>query len=90
MDCSLPVSSVHGISRQAYWTGFPFPTPEYLQPFPSGSVVKNQPAMQETCRRHKFNPWVSQLYYKTGMGSLSLLQWIFLTQESNQGLLHHR
>ena len=24
----------------------------------------------------------------TGMGSLSLLQWIFLTQESNQGLLH--
>ena len=27
---------------------------------------------------------------KTGMGSLSLLQWIFLTQESNQGLLHCR
>ena len=24
------------------------------------------------------------------MGSLSLLQWIFLTQESNQGLLHCR
>ena len=24
----------------------------------------------------------------TGVGSLSLLQWIFLTQESNQGLLH--
>ena len=24
----------------------------------------------------------------TGMGRLSLLQWIFLTQESNQGLLH--
>ena len=26
----------------------------------------------------------------TGVGSLSLLQWIFLTQELNQGLLHHR
>ena len=26
----------------------------------------------------------------TGMGSLSLLQWIFLTQESNPGLLHCR
>ena len=26
----------------------------------------------------------------TGMGSLSLLQWIFLTQELNQGLLHCR
>ena len=26
----------------------------------------------------------------TGVGSLSLLQWIFLTQESNQGLLRYR
>ena len=26
----------------------------------------------------------------TGVGSLSLLQWIILTQESNQGLLHCR
>ena len=26
----------------------------------------------------------------TGVGSLSLLQWIFLTQESNRGLLHYR
>ena len=26
----------------------------------------------------------------TGVGSLSLLQWICLTQESNQGLLHCR
>ena len=26
----------------------------------------------------------------TGVGSLSLLQWIFLTQELNQGLLHYR
>ena len=27
---------------------------------------------------------------KTGVGSLSLLQWIFLTQELNRGLLHCR
>ena len=27
---------------------------------------------------------------RTGVGSLSLLQWIFLTQELNQGLLHWR
>ena len=26
----------------------------------------------------------------TGVGSLSLLQWVFLTQASNQGLLHGR
>ena len=28
MDCSLPVSSVYGISQQEYWSGLPFPTPE--------------------------------------------------------------
>ena len=27
MDCSLPVSSVHGIFQAVYWLGFPFPTP---------------------------------------------------------------
>ena len=31
--------------------------------------------------------WVA---INTAVGSLSLLQWIFLTQESNQGLLHYR
>ena len=27
MDYSPPGSSVHGISRQEYWSGLPFPTP---------------------------------------------------------------
>ena len=27
MDCSLPGSSVHGFSRQAYWSGVPLPSP---------------------------------------------------------------
>ena len=31
MDCSPPGSSVHGISRQEYWSGFPFPSPLLLQ-----------------------------------------------------------
>ena len=26
MDCSLPGSSVHGISRQEYWSGLPLPS----------------------------------------------------------------
>ena len=26
MDCSLPGSSVHGIPRQEYWSGLPFPS----------------------------------------------------------------
>ena len=29
MDCSLPGSSVHGISRQEYWSGVPLPSPIY-------------------------------------------------------------
>ena len=27
MDCSTPGSSVHGFSRQQYWSGLPFPSP---------------------------------------------------------------
>ena len=27
MDCSPPSSCVHGISRQEYWSGLPFPSP---------------------------------------------------------------
>ena len=27
MECSLLGSSVHGISRQEYWSGLPFPSP---------------------------------------------------------------
>ena len=30
MDCSPPGSSVHGISRQEYCIGLPFPSPEDL------------------------------------------------------------
>ena len=27
MECSTPGSSVHGFSRQEYWSGLPFPSP---------------------------------------------------------------
>ena len=29
MDCSPPGSSVHGFSRQEYWSGLPFPSPGF-------------------------------------------------------------
>ena len=29
VDCSPPGSSVHGFSRQEYWSGLPFPSPGY-------------------------------------------------------------
>ena len=30
MDCSPPVSSIYGISQAKYWSGLPFPIPEYF------------------------------------------------------------
>ena len=30
VDCSFP-GSVHGLSQPEYWSGLPFPSPDYLQ-----------------------------------------------------------
>ena len=44
--------------------------------------------MSDSLRPHGlYSPWNSP-GQNTGVGSLSLLQWIFLTQGSNRGLLH--
>ena len=47
MDCSLPGSSVHGISmgfpRQEFWSGLPFPSPEDL---PNPRTEPRSPALQ--------------------------------------------
>ena len=46
MDCSLPGSSVHGFSRQEYWSEVPLPSPRDRLPtpivlsFPCGSAGK--------------------------------------------------
>ena len=43
IDCSLPGSSVHGISRQKYWSGEPFPSPgDLLHP----GIKPRSPALQ--------------------------------------------
>ena len=41
-DCSLPGSSVHGFSRQEYWSGFPFPSPRKL---PNPGIEPGSPAL---------------------------------------------
>ena len=70
-------------SRPEYWSGLPFPSPGDL---PNPGIKPRSPAVQtdslpaETPGKPK----------NTGVGSLSLPQWIFPTQESNQGLLHCR
>ena len=43
MDYSLPGSSVHGFSRQEYWSGLPFPSPGNL---PTPGVEPRSPALQ--------------------------------------------
>ena len=43
MDCSLPGSSVHGFSRQEYWSGVPLPSPSLLYK----QIKKNM--IQKTC-----------------------------------------
>ena len=46
--------------------------------------------MSNSLQPHElYSPWNSP-GHNTGVGSLSLLQGIFPTQESNQGLLHYR
>ena len=70
-------------SRPEYWSGYPFPSPEDL---PNPGIEPRSPILQADSL-----PAESQGKPKnTGVGSLPLLQWIFLTQESNWGLLYCR
>ena len=70
-------------SRPEYWSGQPFPSPGDL---PNRGMEPRSPSLQVDSL-----PAEPQGKSKsTGVGSLSLLQQIFLTQESNWGLLHRR
>ena len=70
-------------SRTESWSGWPFPSPGDL---PKPGIEPQSPTLQVDSL-----PAESQGKPKnTGVGSLSLLQWIFPTQESNRGLLHCR
>ena len=68
-------------SRPEYWSGYPFPS---LGDLPSSGIEPTSPTLQadslpaEPQRKSK----------NTRMGSLSLFQQIFLTQELNWRLLH--
>ena len=67
-------------SKPEYWSGWPFPSPGDL-PNPRIKIQVSRIA------GGFFTPWITR---DTGVGSLSLLQGIFPTQESNRGLLHCR
>ena len=70
-------------SRPEYWSGEPFLSPEDL---PSPEIPPRSP----TLKADSLPAEPPGKPKNTGEGSPSLLQQIFLTQESNQGLLHCR
>ena len=70
-----------GFSRQEYWSGLPCPPPGDL---PNPGIKPRSPTLQA-------DSFLSEPPGKpknTGVGSLSLLQQIFSSQESNLGLLN--
>ena len=73
----------HGVYRPEYWNGQPFPPPRDL---PNPGIEPRSPALQADSlpAEPSGNP------KSTGVGSLSLLEGIFLTRELNRGLLHCR
>ena len=68
-----------GFSRQEYWSGLPFPSPGDLS---NPRIEPGSPALQADtlCSEPPGNK----------VGCYFLLQGIFLTQQSNPGLLHYR
>ena len=77
MNYSLPGSSVNGgFSRREYWSGLPCPPPGDI---PNPGTEPKSPALQAD----SLPSGPSGKPKNTGVGSLSLLQEIFLTQESN-------
>ena len=78
---SYPTSCDH--SRQEYWSGLPCPPPRDL---PNPGIESSSPTLQAD----SLPAMLPGKPKNTGVGSLSFLQEIFLTQESNWGLLHCR
>ena len=71
--------------RPEYWSGWPFPSPGDL---PNLGIKPRSPTPGRQADSLPAEPQGKPK--NTGVGGPSLLQWIFLTQESNQGLLHCR
>ena len=77
--CQVPMSM--GFSRQEHWSGLPCSPTEDL-PIPG---IKPKSLTLQADSLPSKPPGKPK---NTGVGNLSLLQGIFLTQESNWGLLH--
>ena len=72
-----------GFSRQEYWSGLPCPPPGNL---PNPGIEPRPPALQaDSLPSEPLGKPMS-----TGVGSLTIFEGIFPTQELNQDLLHCR
>ena len=82
-DSLQPHGLVHGIlqARILEWVAFPFSK--------GSSQPRNWTQVPRIAGRF-FTSWATREAQNIGVGSLSLLQGIFPTQELNQGLLHCR
>ena len=76
-----PMDTVHGILQARVLEWVPFPSPGDL---PNPGIKSRSPTLQADSLPGKPQGKPKN----TGVGILSLLQWIFPTQGSNQGLLH--
>ena len=71
MDCSPPGSSLHGFSRQEYWSGLPFPSPGDLpnsgiEPWPptfQADALTSEPPGKPTIRMLQFSYFSVGQYY---------------------------
>ena len=79
---SCPTQSME-FSRPEYWSGYPSPS---FGDLPNPGIEPRSPALQVDSLPAKPQGKPKN----TGLNSLSLLQRIFWTQESNWGLLHCR
>ena len=83
MNCSREAPLAMEFSRQEYWSGLPcLPLGDLSNPGiePRSLILQVDSLLSEPPGKPK----------NTGVGSLSLLQGIFLSQESNRGILHCR
>ena len=74
MDCSPPGSSVHGFSRQEYWSGLPFPSPGDL---PHPGIEPVSPALAGIFFTSEPTGKPSEYFLKplTGHGSHTNRRW---------------
>ena len=79
-------SIVHGILQTKILEMVAFPFSRESSDLPNPEIEPMSPALQA----HSLPAKPQEKPQNTEVGSLSLLQWIFLTQELNWGLLHCR